>query len=417
MKCLLTYLFVLCISWVVPQAGDFPATIPRFIFPSDDNGDPSKPVSAFVQEAGFAFEEHKVRTTDGYILTLWRIFRKDKLKGYPVILQHGILDNGYTFLLAGPRNSFALYLARKGYDVWISNSRGQTFSLEHDEKYWWFNPFSKYWDFSFHEMGVYDFPAIVEHVKQITGLKKVNYVAHSQGATHYFVKGSFDPDYINENIETFVGIGPAMFVQPHTSTFVNNLAEFRVFDALYSVGANNFMVLPENILAQFESICRNYPSLYYEVVPRISGYTKKSRFNIKRWPTLCAKLPGGTSAKCLLHWMQIIRSGEKFQMFDYGAEKNMEKYNQTTPKEYNTERLKLIKVPTLLLIGTSDGLISEHGVQKILKLLKNDDKDQVLELVKLDDYSHMDYTWGVEAIKDVYPQIERFLKRNLKKAI
>ena len=68
--------------------------------------------------SGFRFEEHKAVTEDGYILTIWRI--PGKLGNYtreakkPIILQHGLLDDSYTFLVLNINISLPIQLAREG---------------------------------------------------------------------------------------------------------------------------------------------------------------------------------------------------------------------------------------------------------------------------------------------------------------
>ncbi len=411
MKCWLTYLFVLCISLVLPRAGDRSYTEPRVILPADDNGDASKSIPEYVRAAGLEFEEHHATTADGYVVSLWRITSPGRRRRQPVIFQHGVLDNAFSYVLLGRGRSVAWYLATKGYDVWLGNCRGQTYSLGNTHGYTWFNPFSKYWDFSFHEMGLYDFPAIVEYVKNVTGYAKVNYVGHSQGATAYFVKATFDPDFINKNIASFIAIGPAMFMTRHKSNIVNFITDVPIFDFLYKVWWGFFWVLPVNVLQMLETFCRYTPRIYQHLVPNIAGFTERNKFDIRRWPTFCTKLPGGTSSKNLVHWAQLLRSGGKFQMFDYGAEKNLELYGQVAPKEYAVENLKLMKVPTMVLIGTRDAIISEESSERVLAVLRNGDKNQVLDVLRVEDYSHMDFLWGKTAVKDVYPHMERFLRR------
>lgn len=70
-------------------------------------------------KAGFRFEEHKVITDDGYILSVWRIPGPlryfSKIHKKPVILQHGLLDDSYTFLALNFNISLPLLLAREGY--------------------------------------------------------------------------------------------------------------------------------------------------------------------------------------------------------------------------------------------------------------------------------------------------------------
>jgi len=37
----------------------------------------------------------------------------------------------------------------------------------------------EFWNFSFHEMGVYDLPANIDFVIEKTGVDKIDYVGHS----------------------------------------------------------------------------------------------------------------------------------------------------------------------------------------------------------------------------------------------
>lgn len=49
----------------------------------------------------------------------------------PLILQHGIFDTSATWVLNDPDQSLAFLAAEAGWDVWLPNSRGNDFSLEH----------------------------------------------------------------------------------------------------------------------------------------------------------------------------------------------------------------------------------------------------------------------------------------------
>lgn len=406
------YFVIVFVCFIFPHAGESANQSLRRVSATDDNGDASKTVPDFVHEHGLNFEEHKVVTEDGYVLSLWRINRG---KGAPLVLQHGVLDTAYTFLLAGPTRCPAFYFAKKGYDVWMPNSRGQTYSLEHKKGYKWYLPFSKFWDFTFYDMARYDFSAIIEYVKKTTGSQKVSYVGHSQGTTTYILKASLDPEYIDKNINVFVALGPALYINPQNSRAADLVAnKVRLFDWMYSFNFNYFWVLPEWVLKLTEPFCRSFPELYHGIVPFIGGETKRLNFDLRRWPSLCTKMPGGTSTKNLVHWLQIIRAGGKFQMFDYGATRNVEVYGQETPKEYDLSGLKKINVPTLVVSGSNDALITDESVRKVMAALSNGKNGQVLELIKLDDYAHMDFIWGKDCIKKLYPHVDRFIKRALR---
>ena len=66
---------------------------------------------------GLEYEEHKVTTDDGYILTLWRIFNSKKLikEKKPVLINHGLLECSYTFIALDDKQSLPFILANDGY--------------------------------------------------------------------------------------------------------------------------------------------------------------------------------------------------------------------------------------------------------------------------------------------------------------
>ena len=58
----------------------------------------------------------------------------------------------------------------EGFDVWMSNFRGTRYSLEHETLD---NTTLEYWNFSFTELGLYDVPAVIEHVYLENGGEKM----------------------------------------------------------------------------------------------------------------------------------------------------------------------------------------------------------------------------------------------------
>lgn len=64
--------------------------------------------------------------------------------------------------------------------------------------------------FSFHELGVYDLPATIDHVLKVTRREKLLYIGHSQGSTQFWVMTSVRPEY-NEKVALAIGLAPAAF--------------------------------------------------------------------------------------------------------------------------------------------------------------------------------------------------------------
>lgn len=120
-----------------------------------------------VAENGFAMETHKITTDDGYINTVFRIpgtvgeTQSQTSQKPPILFQHGILDSADAWVMNWPDVAPAFVAARAGYDVWLGNSRGNKYSMEHKS----LDPKKKdYWMFSFEEMGDHDIPALLEYI-------------------------------------------------------------------------------------------------------------------------------------------------------------------------------------------------------------------------------------------------------------
>lgn len=155
-----------------------------------------------IHKYGYPYELHNVTTADGYILQMHRIpygRNSSAAANKPVVmLQHGILDSSATWVIMGPGQGFAYILADLGYDVWMGNSRGNLYSPLHVD----LNPDAsvaeskKYWNFSWHEMGIYDLPACFDYIGGVTGEAQLDYVGHSQGGTQLFVMASERSEYL-----------------------------------------------------------------------------------------------------------------------------------------------------------------------------------------------------------------------------
>ena len=87
------------------------------------------------------------------------------------------MDSSDAFVMNYESKSLAFLLANKGYDVWLGNNRGNKYSRNHvsikpNDK--------KFWDFSFHEMGLFDIPSMVKFIQEETSshsgeIKKIIY--------------------------------------------------------------------------------------------------------------------------------------------------------------------------------------------------------------------------------------------------
>jgi lysosomal acid lipase/cholesteryl ester hydrolase len=78
----------------------------------EDHDDRYANIQQIIEENGFIFEEHTVTTEDGYILKMHRIVPADGAHSRPILLQHGIEDSSYIWVMNSQDKSMAFMLAR-----------------------------------------------------------------------------------------------------------------------------------------------------------------------------------------------------------------------------------------------------------------------------------------------------------------
>lgn len=91
----------------------------------------------------------------------------------------------------------------------MGNARGSSYSRNHTT----LNPDtdSKFWNFSWHEIGIYDLPASIDYILEVTNSNSLYYVGHSQGSTSMYVMASELPEY-NTKIKYYAHLAPIAFM-------------------------------------------------------------------------------------------------------------------------------------------------------------------------------------------------------------
>ncbi|XP_027816132.2 gastric triacylglycerol lipase [Ovis aries] len=363
-----------------------------------ENPEASMNVSQMISFWGYPSEMHKVITADGYILQVYRIPHgkndANHLGQRPVVfLQHGLLASATNWISNLPNNSLGFLLADAGYDVWLGNSRGNTWAREH----LYYSPDSpEFWAFSFDEMAEYDLPSTIDFILKRTGQKKLQYVGHSQGTTIGFVAFSTNPT-LAEKIEVFHALAPVATVK-YTQSLFNKLALIPHF--LFKIIFGNKMFYPHNFFEQFlgVEVCsrETLDVLCKNALFAITGADNKN-FNMSRLDVYIAHNPAGTSVQNILHWRQAIKSG-KFQAFDWGASvENLMHYNQPTPPIYN---LTAMNVPIAVWSAGQDLLADPQDVDLLLSKLSN-----LIHYKEIPNYNHLDFIWAMDAPQEVYNEI------------
>jgi pimeloyl-ACP methyl ester carboxylesterase len=136
---------------------------------SGDSSDALRSFEEICEENGFAHERHEVVTEDGYILSLWRVPGKLE-EGVPtgqkppIIFQHGLFGSSIDWIVNKADIAPAFVAANAGYDVWLGNNRGNTYSRAHKT----LSPETdgkEFFDFSWYEMGTMDQPANFDYIR------------------------------------------------------------------------------------------------------------------------------------------------------------------------------------------------------------------------------------------------------------
>ena len=123
-------------------------------------------------DKGYRVERHAVLTEDGYINTMFRVYKdhsysilgESKVPKPVVFMQHGFADSSDTFIINTKENSPAFIFADEGYDIWLGNTRGNKYSRKHTT----YNPDKDeaYWNHSFPDLYNFDIKAFLEYIKE-----------------------------------------------------------------------------------------------------------------------------------------------------------------------------------------------------------------------------------------------------------
>nr|XP_060624748.1 lysosomal acid lipase/cholesteryl ester hydrolase-like [Anolis sagrei ordinatus] len=359
-------------------------------------------VTKIIQLYGYPSEEHHVETEDGYILTVIRIPHgrhngTNKGSRPTVYLQHALIGDASHWVSNQPQKSLGFILADAGYDVWLGNSRGNTYSLNHKTLT---TKEQKFWEFSFHEMGYYDIPAVINFILKKTAQEQLYFVGHSEGSTAGFIAFSTWPK-LAEKVKVFFALAPPTAV-PFATTPLTILARLSETTLRMIFGNKGAFQYPTYFRNLFTKICVYSPRLSSNIMFFVAGYNAPN-LNMSRLDIYAAHSPAGTSVQNGLHWCQNHRS-KSFRAYDYGcAEKNMEKYNQTAPPIYKIEN---IKIPIAIWTGGQDLFV----VPKDAAMLSSQISNLIYEK-HIPEWQHLDFIWGMDAPERLYMDIIKIAKK------
>ncbi|KAK3782663.1 hypothetical protein RRG08_037667 [Elysia crispata] len=370
------------------------------------NSDATKNLTELILANGYPVEVYTVETVDGFLLDVHRIphgrakfngaaHRKPKIgqqRGV-VFLQHALLSSACDWVMNFPNDSLGFILADNGFDVWMGNTRGNTYSRRHIS----LSPNnSKFWDWSIDEMAQYDMPAFIDFVLNKTGQPSLSLIGHSQGTMMNFALFSQRPD-MEKKVRLFIALAPVAYVG-HIVSPISYLSLMND-EEIYSRFGNK-LFLPNDILIKFlvDLFCTEVSTKWIcdDILFLFVGVDLRN-LNQSRLDVYFHHSPAGVSVKDLVHFAQLYRQ-KNFGKYDYGSpEANEAHYNQSTPPQYDISK---VKVPVVAFSGTQDWLADPADVRQLVNSIPNLKAWYLQPL-----WNHMDFVWGLTAAQGCYSRV------------
>ncbi|KAG2482203.1 hypothetical protein HYH03_018848 [Edaphochlamys debaryana] len=337
--------------------------------------------AALVAPHGYALQEHFVTTEDGYVLRLFRMANTSFLPGgsFPpapaggsnasggvgggsggssrssgtpggggkgvgsgggggggvpalrvAFLQHPLMGSAVDWVVMGPGRSVAFLLADRGYDVWLTNVRGNRFSRNHTS----LDPDSpedapRFWGYSFDHHIAYDLLAALEHVGGATGAERVAVVAYSQGTTIILGALSAHPS-IAARVSAAALLAPVAFVGGMTSPVFRAMAVLRMERLFRLLGMHEYGPHLPHFAALSAAFCGAFPAPCTAYLTLLSP---NANIDPALMPSIMTFLPSGTSSVNMQHWGQLVRSpnATRLARFDFGTDCGPTSTTATSP--------------------------------------------------------------------------------------
>lgn len=416
-------------------------------FDREPAADATRSIPEIIESRGFRSETYQVTTSDGYILTLFRIvnpfMKKNNIKTYPVLLAHGaVCDAGQWLInsddghLAPTRqespndkkndkrpkqkmtNNLGFLLANEGYDVWLLNFRGSKYSRAHKKLT---AKDGKFWDFSNDEIIQQDLPACLDFVLSKTGHPQIGYIGHSLGSIAMFGLLSHQPDY-NSKIKPFIAMSPAVTMSRVFQELVIPVVKvtipiprflvtpvLRAADMILQAsgpGELRIFHLTSKVISYVASGNMFQYHLSRGLQRLLSLFYVHSDLDPNRLSVFASQMHFWMSKKQLSHFMQQIIYNE-FSRYDYGEEKNKIAYGDADPPLYD---LREVTNQTIAMIySKTDAVHSPGDVENVISHLKVPVIGDFR--VKDPNFSHLDFVFCSKLGILVNPEILKILRK------
>ncbi|XP_028032714.1 lipase 1-like [Bombyx mandarina] len=355
--------------------------------------------SSIAETLGYDCVAHRITTKDGYILTLFNIPGN---KTRPIFFMHGFGDSSRTFIVRG-NTSMLVSVVKAGYDVWAGNMRGNEYSRDHVT----LNAdidVAAYWNFSYHEVGVYDLPAQIDYILNKTQQNRLSVISHSQGSAVFFVLLSTYPEY-NEKIRPLITLGPLSYAQNIRPPVRLLILIAPVLEVIFKA-LNQYELFDRTTRLFVELLCslRPFGGELCEAILLSTAGQSDDTFKGGFIRTVINYYPVSTSVKNSLHVAQNSNS-RRFAQYDYGSATNIARYGNTLPPAYDLDK---VNCSVAILMANNDKLSPIEDNVMLNNSLPN---VVVYEFVERSPMNHYDFVWGEDMYLILHPVILKLLER------
>ncbi|GBF94392.1 lipase member M [Raphidocelis subcapitata] len=378
------------------------------------------PMAELVLPHGYPLEEHFVTTADGFVLRVFRIAHGAANRSIaagaapraprPVaLLQHALMDSSAGWVLLG-RRALAFQLVDAGFDVWLTNSRGNRYSRNHTR----LDPDADpaFWEWTWADKADFDLPAVAEHVEAVTGQRRLVLMGYSQGSMMGLAALSSQPDFATR-VSLAVLFVPVAYTRHISSWPFVALARAGLDRAAIAIGWREWGTYSPGYVARAQRVCGWLPVLCELYLTSVCGANPNGNLAPETLLRLMGHLPVGTSVRNMAHWSQAIRRRGEGGLLRYdhgtdcsgGRDCNRRAYGADRPPAFN---LTAITTPLALFTGDRDALSPPADVALLTASLA---PGVLVAHHAHPDYAHLDFLVGADAPQAAYPAAVRLAAR------
>ena len=249
-----------------------------------------------------------------------------------------------------------------------------------------------FWDFSIDQFAFHDIPDSISYILDTTHQPSLSYIGFSQGTAQAFAALAIHPP-LNAKVDVFVALAPAMSPGGLASNIVDSMVKASPEVMFLAFGRKALLTSA----TMWQAIL--YPPIFVRFIDLsltfLFGW--KTR-NISPHQKLAAypHLYSFTSVKSLVHWFQIIRTGQ-FQMYDDEMQSPLSISDHGRFYKVAKFPTRNIKTPIVLVYGGSDSLVDIDVMRRELP------RHTVAKEVP--HYEHLDFLWAEDVAKQVFPVV------------